>query len=497
MGEIEDIYADLDTDVSEEEFRAAVEEKVAQMEGLADEETAAMIIAHELDGGEVETIADVEPGMDEVKFVAKVVSIGDLRTFERDDGEGTVVNVEAADETGRIWLSFWDEQATHAVEELEAGDVLRVKGRPREGYKGLEVSVERAEPEEDVDVEVDLDGATTIESLSLGQSDVNLRGLVLDTGTVRTFERDDGTTGRVANLTLGDETERIRVTLWDDQAARAEEIETGTAVEVVDGYVKERDGSLEVHVGDHGAVEAIDEQVEYDPQATPIAAVDIGETVDIAGVVRSTDPKRTFERDDGSDGQVRNIRLQDDSDDIRVALWAEKADLDVAPGDELLAADVEIQDGWQDDLEASAGWRSTVVVLDDAAVDVGGEHQSAETTPSNQSTQDAVSDGSGATAADANSTASDAGGATGLDAYAEGDTPDTAETPATAESDDNTGDEEYVEFTGTVVQTGEPVVLDDGTDTMSVETDARVRLGEEVTARGPVIDGRLDADELL
>ena len=62
MGAIEDIYADLEVDVSEEEFREAVEEKVEQMGGLADEETAAMLIAHDLDGGEVETIADVEPG---------------------------------------------------------------------------------------------------------------------------------------------------------------------------------------------------------------------------------------------------------------------------------------------------------------------------------------------------------------------------------------------------------------------------------------------------
>jgi len=48
-----------------------------------------------------------------------------------------------------------------------------------------------------------------------------------------------------------------------------------------------------------------------------------------------------------------------------------------------------------------------------------------------------------------------------------------------------------------VVQTGQPVVLDDSTETMSVETDATLRLGEEVTARGTVVDERLDADEIL
>jgi hypothetical protein len=59
----------------------------------------------------------------------------------------------------------------------------------------------------------------------MGQSDVSLRGLVLDTDSIRTFDRDDGSEGRVSNLTLGDETGRIRVTLWDDRADRAAELD--------------------------------------------------------------------------------------------------------------------------------------------------------------------------------------------------------------------------------------------------------------------------------
>jgi len=86
MGAIEDVYEDLDTDVEFEEFAAAVEDKVEQMGGLADEETAAMLIAHELRDEEADTIADIEPGMNDVKFMGKVTSIGDVRTFERRRG---------------------------------------------------------------------------------------------------------------------------------------------------------------------------------------------------------------------------------------------------------------------------------------------------------------------------------------------------------------------------------------------------------------------------
>ena len=452
MGAIEEIYADLDADVSEEEFREAVEAKVEQMGGLADEETAAMLIAHDLDGGEVETIADIEPGLEEVKFLGKVVSVGELRTFERDgedDEEGHVLNLDVADESGGVRVALWDDDAVAAEEEITPGDVFRIKGRPKDGYNGVEVSADRLEPDEEADIDVDIGGRATADSLSMGQSDVNVRGVVLDTDAVRTFDRDDGTEGRVSNLTLGDETGRVRVTLWDDRADAAEAFDAGQSVEIIDGYVRERDGSLELHVGSGSEITELDEAVEFVPDGTDIADIEIGQTVDIAGVVRSADPKRTFDRDDGSEGQVRNVRVQDTTGDIRVALWGEKADIDLGPGDEVFCADVEIQEGWQDDLEASAGWRSTVAVVEGAEPDRGSE-------------------------------------SAGLDQFADGSTPDgssTADGETGVDASGADGDEPET-FTGTVVQPGDPVILDSGEETVRVETDADVHLGQEITVRG-------------
>ncbi|MCD2201894.1 single-stranded DNA binding protein [Halobacterium sp. KA-6] len=468
MGDdIEDVYGDLDTDVSLEEFRDAVESKVEQMGGLADEETAAMLIAHELEDGEVNGVADVEPEMDEVKFIAKVTSVGDVRTFERDDDEdpeGRVVNVDVADETGSVRLSLWDEQAEGAKDQLEVGDVLRVKGRPKDGYNGIEVSADQVEVDNDEEIDVPVQDEYRVEDLSLGISDVNLTGEVLGTEEVRTFDRDDGSEGKVSNVVLGDETGRVRVTLWDDQAETATELSQGEVVEVVDGYVRERDGSLELHVGDRGAVEPVDADVAFVPDTTSIEDLELEDVADISGVIRSADPKRTFDRDDGSEGQVRNVRVQDGTGDIRVALWGDKADLDIGPGDEVAFVDVEIQDGWQDDIEASAGWQSSVIPLADGA------------------TTGDDGDDSGS-------------GPTGLSAFEDGNDPSSADDGSSSD-DSDTDDGEEVEFTGVVVQAQNPVILDDGEETVSVETDADVTLGQEVTVRGLLQDGRLRAEEL-
>ena len=480
MGVIEDVYEDLETDVEFEEFAAAVEDKVEQMGGLADEETAAMLIAHELRDEQADAIADIEPGMNEVKFLGKVTSIGDVRTFERDgeDAEGRVCNVDVADASGSVRVALWDEMATAADEQLEVGQVLRVMGRPKEGYSGLEVSADKVEPDEDAEVDVQVFDTYRVEDLSLGASDVDLVGKVLDTDAVRTFDRDDGSEGRVANLTVGDETGRVRVTLWDEKADLAEEFESGEVVEVGDGYVRERDGDLELHVGDRGTVERVDEDVEYVPETTDIGDVEIGQTVDIGGGIIETDPKRTFDRDDGSEGQVRNVRVKDETGEIRVALWGAKADTDIDLADRVVFTDVEIQDGWQDDLEASANWRSTVSVLDADAASEGGGAEA----------------GSGSEGAESTEAAE-----TGLDAFG-----DTTESGGRASADGGDGDAARngeatgdVEFTGTVVQTGDPVVLDDGQQTKSVETGASLRLGEEITVRGPERDGTIHAEDVF
>jgi replication factor A1 len=59
---------------------------------------------------------------------------------------------------------------------------------------------------------------------------------------------------------------------------------------------------------------------------------------------------------------------------------------------------------------------------------------------------------------------------------------DSSET--TAEASESVADGELETFTGTVVQPGDPVILDSGDETVHVETNADVHLGQEITVRG-------------
>lgn len=105
------------------------------------------------------------------------------------------------------------------------------------------------------------------------------------------------------------------------------------------------------------------------PQSTPIGETQLNEEHTIVGVVRSISDINTFQRNDGTDGQVRNVRIQDRTGDIRVALWGDKAEIQMEVGDYLHLFDAEVDTGYEDAKEASVGYDSTLQVLPQSEVD--------------------------------------------------------------------------------------------------------------------------------
>jgi len=295
-----------------------------------------------------------------------VTEVGEPREFERDDGDdGMVANVRVRDETGEIRVALWDEYA-ESVTELEKGQLLKVKGSPKEGWNGgVEINARELEIDAEGDFEVDIDvssDSAEVGEIGEGMSDITLLGRVIETSEPRTFDRDDGE-GKVANIVLGDETGWVRVALWDERADDVESLSSGGTVRVRDGYAREREGDVEVNVGERGSVDVLDDEdaeVEFHPDPTPVADLELDESHDIAGVVTDTGDTRTFDRDDGSKGRVKNIRLRDDTGEVRVALWGDKADLTFGPGDEVAVLNMLVKDGWNGGVEGSVNWNSSV-----------------------------------------------------------------------------------------------------------------------------------------
>ena len=359
-----EIYRQVADQISEQDFLARVEEKVALMAGLCDGRTAAMLVARDLGSSELLTkIGSIRPEMGNVSFAGRVVSVSEVREFSRSDGSlGRVVNMTLADETGSVCLALWDEN----VELVRSGDLrvdqcLKVRGLAREGYAGTEVSLGRGGGLEEVDLDIQpRQEPYKIAEIKADMGDVSLLGMVVDPGQAREFLRKDGSQGRVRTVVLGDETGKIRLTLWDDQATMP--LEKGESLEVMGGSCRERYGSLEISTGRLCTVRKSSKKVLFAERMTPIENLEPGVICSVAGFVTGLGEVRKFQRDDGKAGRVANIYISDDTGRVKVALWGDHVDLlqglDLGWRAEIL--DAQAKSGWNDELELSCGWRTRI-----------------------------------------------------------------------------------------------------------------------------------------
>ena len=362
--DLEDIYNQVASQVTPDEFLSRVEEKMVLMAGLCDRRTAGMLVARDLGASEVLTkIGSIRPEMGNVTFVGKVMSVSEIREFPRSDGSlGRVANLMLADETGTVRVALWDETA----ELVRSGDLkveqcLKIRGLAKEGYAGTEVSLGRSGGIEEVDLDIKPRAEPyKISEIKRDMSEVSLRAVVVDPGEAREFVRKDGNKGLVRTVLLGDETGKINLTLWNEQARMA--LTKGETVEVVNGSSRERYGSVEIQTGSYTVVRKSSDTVSFSEKMTPISDLKPGALVSVAGFVTGLGEVREFQRDDGKVGRVANIYVSDATGRIKAALWGDHVQLlqglDIGYRAEII--DAMAKSGWNDELELSCGWRTRI-----------------------------------------------------------------------------------------------------------------------------------------
>lgn len=336
MTDIEEIYKRLSHVVSKQDFLQRIQDKVEGMGGLCDEPMAAMLVANELGfsdvGRDCVKIENITSESGQVNFIARIISVFDVKEFIRNDGTvGRVGNVIVGDESGKIRLTLWDNMADMVkAGKIKVGQTYQISGYSKQGYSGMEVNIGNngvlAECDEEINVAAN---NQKIKDIKDGMGNLNLTGKVLEISEVRIFQRKDGNSGKVGNLLIGDSTGKIRVTLWDEKTEFLDEIEYGDTVELLNAYARENafTQKVEIQIGSRGVIRKTEKQIEYEEEFTPIADIeDNMNDINISGRVLDISEVRTFEKKDGSVGRVGNLLIGDSTGKIRLALWDEKTD---------------------------------------------------------------------------------------------------------------------------------------------------------------------------
>ncbi|HEY3360420.1 MAG TPA: replication factor A [Methanosarcina sp.] len=316
-------------------------------------------------------IKDIKDGMGDLNLTGKVLEISEIRTFQRKDGNsGKVGNLLLGDATGTVRVTLWDDKADF-LNQVEYGDTVElINAYARENAFTQKVELQAGnrsiirKSEKKVEYEEEF---TPIEDIRADMSDINTSGKILDIGEIRTFEKKDGSTGRVGNLLLGDSTGKIRLTLWDDKTDFLDEIDFDETIEVLHAYSRENafNQQVELNLGGRGIIQKSEKEVEYKEKFTDIADIVPGESYSVQGKVSEIGELREFEREDGTENVVANLQIKDETGSIRLTLWGEQAyvieDLDI--DSEIQIINGYAKYGLNEEIELSIGNRSRVIML--------------------------------------------------------------------------------------------------------------------------------------
>ncbi len=334
--------------ISRNELMARIRQKQDELGGFITAEGAAIIIGRELGVELVKkepevrelTIEDLTTSMSGVDIVGRVTRVYEPRTFQRVDGsQGKVGSLTIQDQTGQIRVVLWDDK-TSLLEEgkIRKGSAIQIRGAyVKQGIDQkpeLNVGLRSSVIFEPGDARARnlpplLEAKVKICDLKTELGEVDVLGRVAAISEPRTFERPDGSTGKVATATLMDGSGYVRVSLWDERADFIPTVRRGDVVKLENACVRPglRDRP-ELHLGRRGRVllnPPDPEAAEIPPlveRPLKISEVEADmQALDLAARVRRKLRLHEFKRDDGSSGQVMSVILADETGTVGASFW--------------------------------------------------------------------------------------------------------------------------------------------------------------------------------
>ena len=165
-------------------------------------------------------------------------------------------------------------------------------------------------------------------------NDVNISGRIIATYPSKTFEGKKS--GKFASLIIADKAGLLRVMLWNDKATFLESgvLKTGQIARFSHAYTREdRNGKIELHLGEKSSIEVSPQDLkEEDYPSVEGTATKINQItnaqppVHLLGKVKNISALSTFIRQDQTSGKVMRFTLSDETGEVAIAAWNEKAE---------------------------------------------------------------------------------------------------------------------------------------------------------------------------
>lgn len=287
----------------------------------------------------------------DVTIIGVVSKLYDTITFTRsDESTGRVRSMELEDDTGRIKVTFWNDDTRL---ELKKGDIIKITGGNIEfdEYSGTNYRVNTNwntkiiinPPLEDQVKKMLLECGKYLKPYKIGElstiedegEEVDIIGRLVNISEPNQFHRDDGSVGLVRSAEIADDSGAIRVSFWDEKAES--NLNMGDAVKIENARTRMGIYNVELSVGKTARlIKPNVEEIENLPSINEIEdklyeskSIDELKEGDkdlrvFGRIIELTDPNN-FARSDGTPGLVRSAEIGDQTGIVKLSLWDEQA----------------------------------------------------------------------------------------------------------------------------------------------------------------------------
>lgn len=376
-------YERIKDKISYEDFLKKMEQRKKEYEDvsfMSDLDVARTITGEYVDeknealsvGNEPQKISELTAGHDNVCVIGRIMSISNIKKFtNRKGNHGKLANIIIADETGQIRVTLWTENVKF-LDEVHEGDVVKLnRVEVKQGFRNEnnEIQTSRDSKLEKITEGNFEEFPTYKEKLTNladveGESTVNVVARIIRIPRVRTFDRN-GNEGKVMSLELQDKTGQMQLTLWNNDVGIVEDLKLkeGDSIKVLGAQSRVRNGEVSLTHSWRGRIIKGEFDVpEYDEDILKIGDAHEMKNVTVIGVVCKNYDKITFERNDGTKGQVKSIEIQDETGSIRVTLWNDDADMKLEKGSiiKITGGNIEFDEYSGTDYRINTNWNTKI-----------------------------------------------------------------------------------------------------------------------------------------
>lgn len=274
----------------------------------------------------VQSVGEIDEKLSRVNLQLTLKSNPTLIKFPRDDGQGLVSRVRAADETGEITVVAWDEEAEN-LSKTSIGDKIRIiNGRLRRGLNNsLEVHISKSSLLAQLGKEKpEAKPYTPIARLNSSLRNVRLKAKVLNVKRLQ-----DPASGKLKaiQLLLGDETGMIPAAAWGEKAMEVEELTVGDTLTLLDVDVAERGSYPQLSLRSYTKISVEKNGEAKEPKPLKLSEIKGWEgLITVEGTLSSPPQVRDVKTSRGEAVKLARIILREEEAEAEVTLWRGRAE---------------------------------------------------------------------------------------------------------------------------------------------------------------------------